>query len=1045
MPPQLADLGDFLAALRINGVPVGPGEVERLRQLFALQPHLDRDGLKHLLSALLIKTPTQREVFEPLFAEWCPAHVAEWPDESAPVVPMDVSPDPASPLLPLQPEKEPDELKSVLRPWLLAIGVALLCGLLIWWLRSPRPVVVQQDGSKLSTVPRPPKHSVAPNELHDRPVETAWFWQATIDEANIVNPWRLGPIELTLLGLAALAAAFTIWWRYRRRFPDIVPIPYRDAIRRRQPLPPPDRDDSALTSVRERRQMVWRIDQFVSEDLTRRLDLPQTVDATARTGGFVALHFEPAVYNREIWFWQDRQLERETPQAAIDQLCAALLAGGLPARQGRFTDVPDRIDWLEQSGYRPDHEEGHGRQALVVILTDGEGLAHRLGNARHQLATERLLRHLRHWPRLCFVDCSTSGTRLASLLNQYGIETIALEALPQWLGGTVTRTQTTASLGDAFYGDERVWIAALALGGRQISRANAHSLRVALGLRCSPWRVEDVMDAARQSGTPQIDWLMRNASLTADNTPMPGSLAYQALAWWIKRYAEAAQQMHVQENPLIPWSASLASRRWQVSQALLHLYLDPDGAAQRLVELAHGDLKKEIRRHLADYASAEYHGQGSGRHMHYMTWRLADQSNTTRHRLRQLGFAAGVVGDEAVPPLTLPSRLVLAGTLLVLLALTAFGVAGYRWFVLEPPVLIVKDHFSQHEAFRAQTVQLVEPIGGGKFEVTLGSARHTILLTSPAGTEIPVTWEWQPVTNVNALEGSVVMNAGRLAQPIRACSKGWPLRSLVVIATPFEGEDEGASKAARQLAMRLLDKGSADAVLMGEQWEKALPKWLSKSQALNRKTQVLVVLPQGGNAKAAAALLQDHPGPWAVGSSGDFAALARDIKSGDSEAIADVLPTLEIHRQQPMVHTSSGPKKTGPDQHGIEWVHVCPGTFTMGTTNKEEDPMAHDDEIVDPPRTVVLSGFDMAATETTEAQYGGQGLLPKFGVDWEEARNYCLQKIDHGDLPTEAQWEYAARGGSRFPWSFGDEEALFGHYVNNILDVNNLLGVNEVK
>jgi hypothetical protein len=369
--------------------------------------------------------------------------------------------------------------------------------------------------------------------------------------------------------------------------------------------------------------MVWRIDQFVSEDQTRRLDLPHTVDATAQSGGFIALHFKPAVYNREIWFWLDRQLDRETPHAAIEQLSAALSSGGLQARQGRFTDVPDRIDWPEQSGYRPDHEEGHGRQTLVAILTDGEGLANRLGSARHQLATERLLRHLRHWPRLCFVDCSAAGTRLASLLDKYGIETLALEALPQWLGGTVAQTPATASLGDAFYGDERVWIAALALGDRQVSRAGAQSLRVALGLHCSPWQVEDIMAAARQSGATQIDWLMRNAALTADGTPAPDSTAHRTLMWWIQRYAESGQQMQGRENPLLPWSASLANRRWQVSQALLHLYLDPDGAAQRLAELAHGDVKAEIRRLLVDYAGAEHRGQG-GRNTRYMTWRLED-------------------------------------------------------------------------------------------------------------------------------------------------------------------------------------------------------------------------------------------------------------------------------------------------------------------------------------------------------------------------------------------------------------------------------------
>ena len=522
MPTQLADLSDFLAALRVNGVPVGPREVERLRQLFALQPEMDRDGLKHLLSALLIKTPTQREAFEPLFAEWCPTHEAEWPDESPPDAPIETPSIPTAPALTPGMPEEPDEPPSRWRLGLLALAAALLCGALIWWFWPKQPVVVTPPPRVKSTQPRPPKHTVAPNELHDQPVEAVWYWKATIDADNIVTPWRLGPIELEVLGLIALAAAYAMWRRYHQRFPDISPLAYRDAGRRRQPLPPPERDDSALTEARERRQMVWRIDQFISEDLTRRLDLPHTVDATAQAGGFIELRFAAAVYDREVWFWLDRQLERDIPQAAVEQLRAALAASGLQARQGYFTDAPDRIDWPEQSGYQPHHEEGHGRQALVAILTDGEGLVQRLGNPRHQLATERLLRHLRHWPRLCFIDCSASGARLAAALDKYGLETIALEALPQWLGGTVTQTPAAAGLGEAFYGDERVWIAALALGGRQAARDTAHSLRVALGLHCSPWRVEAIMAAAWRSGAAQIDWLMRNAPLTADDAPRAG-------------------------------------------------------------------------------------------------------------------------------------------------------------------------------------------------------------------------------------------------------------------------------------------------------------------------------------------------------------------------------------------------------------------------------------------------------------------------------------------------------------------------------------------
>ena len=69
------------------------------------------------------------------------------------------------------------------------------------------------------------------------------------------------------------------------------------------------------------------------------------------------------------------------------------------------------------------------------------------------------------------------------------------------------------------------------------------------------------------------------------------------------------------------------------------------------------------------------------------------------------------------------------------------------------------------------------------------------------------------------------------------------------------------------------------------------------------------------------------------------------------------------------------------DSTGIEWVNVCPGTFTMGTITGE-DTMANQDEIVDPPRTVVLSALQIAATETTQQQYGQTGDEPVVDVTW---------------------------------------------------------------
>ena len=185
--------------------------------------------------------------------------------------------------------------------------------------------------------------------------------------------------------------------------------------------------------------------------------------------------------------------------------------------------------------------------------------------------------------------------------------------------------------------------------------------------------------------------------------------------------------------------------------------------------------------------------------------------------MRQLGFAAGLF-QHAPAPLKDSPRLALAGTALVMLGMTALAVAAYRWYRPEPPRLLVQEAVYNHPTLAAQTVRRIDPVGSTHYHVTLGSTRHLVsLLDVPAGADIPVIWRWQAVDNAVHLEGSdsVLLRAGRLAQPIRACGDTWPQRSLVVIAAPF-ADDQPAP---RQLAIRLLDTGSADQVLLGIHWQ----------------------------------------------------------------------------------------------------------------------------------------------------------------------------------------------------------------------------------
>ena len=489
-PRHLPELGDFLTALRINGVPIGPADIARLRQLFALEPSLDRSGLHALLSALLIKTPAQREVFEALFADWCPDHDADWPEEEVQTQAQAASqPTPGTPQ-PQPPAQERDEA-TTLRQWphraAALLLVVLLGAVLTWWWWPAQVVIEQSEGEPIPSAALQHAGDTGPDDLPAIPVDKAWFWRAEVNPQAIQRPWRLGPVELAFLGLVAWALALRSWWRYRQRFRSITPVPRQYRGHGWQPLPPPGRDDGALVEARDRRQMVWNIEHFVTDDPTRWLHLPETVDATARAGGYVRLCFAPAVYEREIWFWLDRQLDRTTPRTAVQQLIDDPGRGrpGSPAGVVYRRAGPGRL--ASAAGLSTGARRGAGPSGPGGDLQRRRGA----GPPARQpaLSSDRpsgLLRGLQRWPRLCFVDCSTTGARLAALLAPYGLETIALADLPYWLGGMEQRPQTTPLPGSAFYGDARAWAAAVALGGGQAETASAHSLRVALGLKRQP-------------------------------------------------------------------------------------------------------------------------------------------------------------------------------------------------------------------------------------------------------------------------------------------------------------------------------------------------------------------------------------------------------------------------------------------------------------------------------------------------------------------------------------------------------------------------------
>ena len=136
----------------------------------------------------------------------------------------------------------------------------------------------------------------------------------------------------------------------------------------------------------------------------------------------------------------------------------------------------------------------------------------------------------------------------------------------------------------------------------------------------------------------------------------------------------------------------------------------------------------------------------------------------------------------------------------------------------------------------------------------------------------------------------------------------------------------------------------------------------------------------------------------------------------------------------------------------LDLVWCSPGSFTMGSPEDEkglnEDETQH--------RVTLTKGFWMGRTPVTQAQY--QKLtgkapsyfkgddLPVEKVSWDDAVAFCVEltrreravgQLPHGyvyRLPTEAEWEYAAKGGSKskgFTYSGGNDLDSVGWHRGN--------------
>ncbi|HEV8578205.1 MAG TPA: SUMF1/EgtB/PvdO family nonheme iron enzyme [Thermoanaerobaculia bacterium] len=152
--------------------------------------------------------------------------------------------------------------------------------------------------------------------------------------------------------------------------------------------------------------------------------------------------------------------------------------------------------------------------------------------------------------------------------------------------------------------------------------------------------------------------------------------------------------------------------------------------------------------------------------------------------------------------------------------------------------------------------------------------------------------------------------------------------------------------------------------------------------------------------------------------------------------------TLWLQRERPSqarLFTPSDPDCPSPPGLSMSFVKIPPGTFLMGSDDGPADQRpAH--------RVTITKPFCMGRYEVTQEQWKKvMGKLPRLkvmgpdlpagNISWNDAQDFvdALNRRDptaHYSLPTEAQWEYAARAGTEGRFSFGSDPDVLSDYAN---------------
>jgi formylglycine-generating enzyme required for sulfatase activity len=141
---------------------------------------------------------------------------------------------------------------------------------------------------------------------------------------------------------------------------------------------------------------------------------------------------------------------------------------------------------------------------------------------------------------------------------------------------------------------------------------------------------------------------------------------------------------------------------------------------------------------------------------------------------------------------------------------------------------------------------------------------------------------------------------------------------------------------------------------------------------------------------------------------------------------------------------------------GMNLVLIPKGTFMMGSPTSEQGASYYPDGAETQHEVTISEDYYLGVFEVTQGQYekvmgtnpsyfpkrvigkSDSSMYPVEKVSWEDAVEFCKKLSDLPEekkagrvyrLPTEAEWEYACRAGSKSAYSFGADSTSLGDYA----------------